>query len=65
MKIKAGIGIKRDIDSLGRVCIPKEMRKLFGFEGEVEIVITELGVLIRRPEYKLVKIADTKSKSNK
>ena len=30
------IGIKKEIDKLGRICIPKEMRKLFDLENEVE-----------------------------
>ncbi len=50
------IGIIKEFDNLGRIVIPKEMRQLFEFEKEVELVITESGVLIRRPEYKLVKL---------
>ena len=51
-----GIGIKKEIDKLGRICIPKEMRKLFNLENEVEIRITEDGILLKSPEYVLVKI---------
>ena len=51
-----GIGIKKEIDKLGRTCIPKEMRKLFNLENEVEIRITEDGILLKSPEYVLVKI---------
>ena len=29
------IGIKKEIDKLGRICIPKEMRRLFDLENEV------------------------------
>ena len=50
-----GIGIKKEIDKLGRICIPKEMRKLFNLEHEVEIRITEEGILLKSPEYVLVK----------
>ena len=50
-----GIGIKKEIDKLGRICIPKEMRKLFNLENEVEIRITEEGILLKSPEYVLVK----------
>ena len=50
-----GIGIKKEIDKLGRICIPKEMRKLFNLENEVEIRITEDGILLKSPEYVLVK----------
>ena len=51
-----GIGIKKEIDKLGRICIPKEMRKLFNLENEVEIRITKDGILLKSPEYMLVKI---------
>ena len=55
------IGVIREFDTLGRLVIPKEMRVLFDFKKEVEIVVTENGVLLRNPKYKLVKIefADT------
>ena len=49
------IGIKKEIDKLGRICIPKEMRKLFNLEHEVELQITQEGILIKNPEYILVK----------
>lgn len=49
------IGIKRTIDSLGRLCVPKDMRDLFGMKNDVEIVVTEEGILIRNPQYILVK----------
>ncbi len=55
-KMKNKIGIIREFDNLGRLVIPKEMRVLFNFEKEVEIVVTENGVLLRNPKYKLVKI---------
>lgn len=54
------IGIKKEIDRLGRICIPKEIRKLFNFENEVELQITNEGVLIRNPKYILVKREDNK-----
>ena len=49
------IGVKKEIDKLGRICIPKEMRNLFKLYGEVELQITDEGILIRNPEYVLVK----------
>ena len=52
------IGIIREFDNLGRLVIPKEMRVLFNFKKEVEIVVTENGVLLRNPKYKLVKTED-------
>ena len=35
------IGIIKEVDNLGRLCIPKEMRQLFKLEKEVELVVTE------------------------
>ncbi len=54
------LGIRRGIDKIGRLCIPKEMRQLFKLDKEVEIVLTEEGVLVRNPEYVL-----TEAKENK
>ncbi|MBQ8163058.1 MAG: hypothetical protein IJZ93_01650 [Clostridia bacterium] len=47
-------GVVKELDSLGRLVIPKEMRTLFGFEKEVEVVVTEEGVLVRKHGYVLV-----------
>ena len=49
------VGVKKEIDKLGRRCIPKEMRKLFNLENEVEIQVIKEGILIKNPEYILVK----------
>ena len=49
------IGVRKDIDKLGRICIPKEMRRLFNFESEVELQITEEGILLKNPQYILVR----------
>jgi len=49
------IGITKEIDRLGRICIPKEMRNLFNLESVVELQITKEGILIKNPEYILVK----------
>ena len=57
------IGIVRGVDKLGRVCIPKEMRELFGLQEEVEITLTEEGVLLRNPEYILVKKSELVKKA--
>ena len=54
--MKNRVGIIREFDNLGRLVIPKEMRVLFNFEKEVEIVVTEEGVLLRNPKYKLVEV---------
>ena len=50
------IGINKEIDALGRLVIPKEMRALYHLDKEVELVVTEEGVLVRNPQYKLVKV---------
>ena len=52
------VGVKKEINKLGRICIPKEMRKLFNLENEVELCLTKEGVLIKNPEYVLVKKED-------
>ena len=54
-KVTIGIGIIKELDNLGRLVIPKEMRLLFGFNKEVEVVVTEEGILVRNPEYILVR----------
>ena len=52
------LGILKSFDDLGRLVIPKEMRDLFGFEKTVEVVVTTEGVLLRNPQYILVKKED-------
>ena len=54
------IGVKKEMDKLGRICIPKEMRKLFNLENEVELYITKEGILLKNPEYILVKKENVK-----
>lgn len=43
------IGITKKIDSLGRMVIPKDIRKLFELNTEEELIITKDGILIRKP----------------
>ena len=43
------VGIIKEVDKLGRVLIPKEIRERFGFAERVEVIVTERGVLIRNP----------------
>ena len=50
------IGIRKEIDRLGRLVIPKEMREIFGMDKTVELVMTQEGILIRNPQYALVEI---------
>lgn len=49
------IGIIKEIDSLGRIVIPKEIRERLFLDKKVEIILTKDGALIRNPEYILVK----------
>ena len=49
------IGIIKEIDNLGRLVVPKEMRALFQLDSKVELVITTEGILLRNPAYKIVK----------
>ena len=49
------IGVRKEIDRLGRICIPKEMRRLFHLKSEVELQITMEGILLKNPEYVLVR----------
>ena len=51
-------GIVRRIDDLGRVVIPKEIRKFYHINtnDEIEIVTTPDGIILRKPEYEVRKI---------
>ena len=60
--MKEQIGVVKEIDGLGRLVVPKEMRSLFHIDREVEIVVTEEGILLRSPAYKLVKREDDTAK---
>ena len=56
----AEIGILKEIDRLGRIVIPKELRDRYLFDNKVEVIAVKEGVLIKNPEYHLVKIEDDK-----
>ena len=62
-KMKKLVGVIKDIDENGRITMPKDFRILYGLEKEIEIVPTIDGVLIRNPEYKLVKKSDEEQAS--
>lgn len=49
------VGIIKEIDKLGRIVIPKEFRERFGLRDSVEIIGTTSGIILRSPQYKLVK----------
>ena len=53
--MKNSIGIIKEVDKLGRIVIPKEFRERFGLNEKVELVATESGILLKSPEYRLVK----------
>ena len=55
------IGIIKEIDSLGRLQIPKEIRNRLGFTDTVELVVTKEGLLIKSTEYEFVKMGDRTS----
>ena len=52
------IGIIRKVDNLGRIVIPKEIRKFYQINAneEIEIVTTPDGIILRKPEYEVRKI---------
>ncbi len=54
-----GIGLKKEIDKLGRLVIPKKMRDMFNIQKEVELIITQEGILLRAPGFKLVKMTSS------
>jgi len=52
------IGIVRKIDSLGRVTLPKELRRVFMLDknDEIEILATDDGILLRVPNIEVRRI---------
>jgi len=60
IKVKKGteieyIGIIKEFDKLGRLVIPKDLRERYALGNKVEIIATTQGLLIKSPEYVLVK----------
>ncbi len=57
------VGIKRQVDKLGRIVIPKEYREFYHLDhnDEVFIVDTMEGLLITNYNYKVVKVDNKKS----
>ena len=53
------IGITKEIDDLGRLQIPKEIRNRLGLEKRVELVIVREGLLVKSEDYKHVRINQT------
>lgn len=56
------IGVIKEIDTAGRIVIPKEMRALFKLDEGVELVVTAEGVLLRHPRYRLTEITEDEEK---
>lgn len=56
------IGITRNVDNLGRIVIPKELRDFFKIDKgtQMEVIGTNEGILIRFPEYEIKKIKEEK-----
>ena len=52
------IGIVKEIDGLGRLHIPKDVRDRLGLDKKVELVITPEGLLIKSDKYKLIRVND-------
>ena len=52
------VGIIKEIDGLGRLVIPKELRERFGLGKEVELIATKDGVLVKNPELVLVRVEE-------
>ena len=50
------IGIIKEFDKLGRIVIPKDLRQRYGMNNKIEIVAIKEGLLIRNPQYELIKI---------
>ncbi len=49
------IGVLKELDKLGRIVIPKEFRERYELNSKVEIIATKEGVLLKNPEYFLIK----------
>ena len=49
------IGVLKEFDKLGRIVIPKELRERYALYGMVEIIATENGILLKNPDYVLIK----------
>ena len=49
------IGLVRKVDSLGRVTLPKELRRVFCLDkdSQIEILATDQGILLRVPNIEI------------
>ena len=62
-KFNKNVGVIKEIDNLGRIVIPKEFRNRLKLEKNVEVVLTDNGILIRNSKYKLVKCDEETDKT--
>ena len=62
--MKSIIGIIKEVDKLGRIVIPKEIRERYGLTDTVEIICAEFGIVLRNPEYELVKTVKNDTSDN-
>ncbi len=49
------IGFLKEIDALGRIVIPKELRQRYALKDKIELIPTKDGVLIKNQEYFLTR----------
>ena len=54
------IGVIKEFDKLGRIVIPKELRERFFLDDKVEIIATKDGIILKNPEYVLIKETELK-----
>ena len=52
------VGIGKEIDGLGRIYLPRSLRKLYNLKKNATLVATPYGILIKNPSYILVKLDD-------
>ena len=50
----AQAGIKLEVDSIGRIYIPKRIREQYGIEKDFEVLLHDEGIYLRCPRYALV-----------
>ena len=60
------IGMRKKVDNLGRVTIPKEYRDFYNLNATDEVCLVETteGLLITNPKYKVVKIENVEEKKD-
>ena len=60
------IGMRKKVDNLGRVTIPKEYRDFYNLNAADEVCLVETteGLLITNPKYKVVKIENVEEKKD-